>query len=76
MNARNEPSGVSTGSISTSVVVFDPVPITMFRSSKDSPIPTQKRSSASRYTSTSSATGVPTWWRITAYGRHASSNST
>ena len=76
MNARNEPSGVSTGSISTSVVVFDPVPITMFRSSKDSPMLTQKRSSASRYTSTSSVTGVPTRWRITAYGRHASSNST
>ena len=47
-DARNEPSGVSTGSISTSVVVFDPVPITMFRSSKDSPMPTQKRSSVSR----------------------------
>lgn len=55
---------------------FDPVPITMFRSSKDNPMPAQKRSSASRYTSTSSVTGVPTRWRITAYGRHASSNST
>ena len=37
---------------------------------------TQKRSSASRYTSTSSVTGVPTRWRITAYGRHAPSSST
>ena len=62
--------------MSTSVVVFDPVTMTTRRSSKLRPTPTQKRSSRSRNTSTSSDVGVPTRWRHTAQGRHASSSST
>ena len=76
MKAWNSPSGVATGSISTSVVVLEPVPITILRSSKLMPTPTQNRSSVSRYTHTSDSTAVPTRCRHTASGRQESSNST
>ena len=69
MKAWNSPSGVATGSISTSVVVLEPVPITILRSSKLMPTPTQNRSSVSRYTHTSDSTAVPTRCRHTASGR-------
>lgn len=76
MKAWNSPSGVATGSINTSVVVLEPVPITILRSSKLTPTPTQNRSSVSRYTHTSDSTAVPTRCRHTASGRQESSNST
>ena len=75
MNARNSPSGASAGSMSTSVVVLEPVPMTMLRSSKLRPTPSQNRSSCSRNTSTSADTGVPTLCRRTAQGRQASSST-
>ena len=66
-------SGRSASISRCSEVVFDSQPITMYRSLRVAPTPTQNRSSSSRYTSASRAGSAPTTWRITRLGRWASS---
>ncbi len=70
---RGSPVGSSASISHVSDVIFEPTSICTNRCERVTPTPTQKRSSGSSKTTTSCVAGVPTSWRQTRQGRHASS---
>ena len=74
MTGSKRAVGSSTGTRSTSDVVFEALVTTIDFSSKLMPTPTKNRSSGSFQASASSTTGVPTRWRHTVHGRQAASS--